>query len=209
MSQQLDAVRAFRTIPIFHELTDDEMFDIVRICRVYQHPEGTVLFRQGDLGKAAFIIASGLIDVRVESASRVETVAQLGANEVLGELALLEPGLRSASAVVAEDAMLYELPASDFGMLRDQFHTGAYKVIRALARIACKRLRAVNERIEVHLRGDKTLPPSVYRTLKNVPPSASTPGESGNAAQVAPAHRTESGAFARGLFARIWKGGAE
>jgi CRP-like cAMP-binding protein len=206
MSQQLDAVRAFRNIPIFRGLTDDEMFDIVRICRIFQHPKGTILFRQGDPGNSAYIIASGRIDVKVESSSRTETIAQLGANEVLGELVLLEQGLRSASAVVSQDAVLYELRVSDFAVLREQMHAGAYKVIRAMSRIVCQRLRTVNERIEVHLRGDKTLPPSTSGAFKKVPNAPQRAPEVKEEPNPVSASLKESGAFARGLFAKIWKG---
>lgn len=217
MTQQLNAVRAFRNIPIFRGLTDDEMFDIVRICRLHQHKAGTVLFRQGDPGDAAFIIESGMIDIRVESGTQKEVVAQLGSNEVLGELSLIDPGLRSATAVVSADAVLYELRAADFQQLRDAMHGGAYKVIRALSRIVCQRLRSVNERIEAHMRGDAPMPPVVSSSPRRataaqtaapraVQPSDVNPSLTGSNRSVSDVVE-DAGQFARGLFSKLWKGG--
>jgi CRP/FNR family cyclic AMP-dependent transcriptional regulator len=221
MTQQLNAVRSFRNIPIFRGLTDDEMFEIVRICRLHQHKSGTVLFRQGDPGDAAFIIESGVIDIRVESGTQKETIAQLGSNEVLGELALIDPGLRSATAVVSSDAVLYELRAADFQQLRDGMHAGAYKVIRALSRIVCTRLRSVNERIEAHMRGDDPMPPVVSAAQRRstasqtaaqntaprgAQPSGINPVVTGNSRSVSDVVE-DAGAFARGLFSKLWKGG--
>jgi CRP-like cAMP-binding protein len=156
--QQL-AVRAFNRIPLLSSLNEEETYELLRICRMRTFDKGAELFRQGEDGRSAMIIETGRVEVRVESGARREAVATLGAYDVLGELALIDPGPRSATVVAMEPTTVYELMSSDFGRLREQRHPAAFKVMRGISRVVCSRIRNVNDRIEAHLAGRDPLPP--------------------------------------------------
>lgn len=212
MSQQLAAVRSFRKVPIFRSLNDEEMYEIIRACRFYERATGTVLFRQGESGDSAFVVESGLIDIVIESGRGRELIAQIGAGDVVGELSLIEPGPRSATAVISETAVVYELRSQEFNLLRDSLNPAAFKVIRALSRLVCQRLRTVNERIEAHIRGE-VLPPATgpARVAATTATPQVVPNTSSEHAAVpedeTPAKREDLAGFARGLFSRLFKGG--
>lgn len=67
-------------------------------------PPGTVLFSEGDAGDHAYLIRSGEIEIVVERDGRELVLARRSANEIIGEMALLDRGTRSASARVVQAA---------------------------------------------------------------------------------------------------------
>jgi len=71
-------------------------------------PEGQVLVREGATGGSLFVILSG--SVAVTRGGR--RIGELGRGDLLGELAMLKGGPRTASAVVERDARLLVVPAS-------------------------------------------------------------------------------------------------
>lgn len=153
MSYQQDALKEFSRIPILSSLNDDEVFDFIRLCRVHRVAKGDPLFKQGEPGRSMYIIGEGGVDVFLEREGERELVAKFGALDVIGELALLDPGERSATAIANAETTIYEVSGEDFdGMVR-QHHPAAFKILRGVSRLVCKRIRSVNERIEAELTG--------------------------------------------------------
>jgi CRP-like cAMP-binding protein len=197
MSQQLEAVRVLRRVPIFSGLSDEEVFDILRICRLREVAAGTVLFAQGDPGDRAVVVESGTLQVLIDADPEPVPIAELGPGTIAGELALLDPGPRSATLRAQTDAVFYEITAADFLQMRQQMNPGAFKLLRALTRLVCQRLRTVNERLEAHLTGATWDPARAGvpdRASVSATPAAEAPGETPRS-------------FALGLFGRLWKGG--
>ena len=64
-------------------------------------PAGTLLFSEGDPGDNAYLIRSGEIEIVVERDGQEVVLARRGPGEIIGEMALLDRGPRSASARVA------------------------------------------------------------------------------------------------------------
>ena len=67
---------------------------------------GTTLFSEGDAGDQAYLIRSGEIEIVIERDGRDIVLARRGAGEIIGEMALLDGGARSAGARVARAAEL-------------------------------------------------------------------------------------------------------
>jgi CRP/FNR family transcriptional regulator, cyclic AMP receptor protein len=208
MSSQLEAVRSFRKVPIFRALSDDEMYEIIRTCHVHMHPKDHVVFRQGEHGDSALIIESGHIEILVENEGRREVIATLGPSEVLGELSLIDPGPRSATAIVSEPVVVYELRSAEFQKLRDGLNPAAYKVIRALSRIVCQRLRAVNDRIEAHLNEGPPRRKQASTGHARIAGASIASAEHPAVATSTPSEPEDLTTMARNLFARLFRGGA-
>ncbi|MDX6519720.1 MAG: family transcriptional regulator, cyclic receptor protein [Gaiellales bacterium] len=79
-------------------------------------PQGQVLLREGASGGSLFVILSG--SVAITRGGR--RIAELGEGELLGEMAVLGDGARTASAVVESDARLLVVPASAAHQLVDE-----------------------------------------------------------------------------------------
>jgi CRP-like cAMP-binding protein len=81
-----------------------------------------VVFRQGDLGTKLYIVAEGSFEVLARAAGEGQQelgrhVAELGAGEFFGEIALLHDEPRTASVRALKPAVCYTLNREDFGRL--------------------------------------------------------------------------------------------
>lgn len=150
---------AFKRVPILSSFTDEEIFDFVRLCRVRNVGAGHTLFRQGEEGRSLFIIGEGALDVYLERGAGREHIAEYGAWDVVGEVALLDPAPRSATVIARESSVLYEVLGEDFEKLLLAYHPAAFKVVRGVSRLVCKRIRSANLRIEAELTGAAAPPP--------------------------------------------------
>ncbi len=77
-------------------------------------PAGTLVIEQGAQGNRAFLIESGAVEVFVRNPNGSETLlAELGAGAMVGEMAALSEGVRSASVRTKADCVLIGIPAHD------------------------------------------------------------------------------------------------
>jgi len=98
---------------------------------------GSVIFREGDEARELFVVKSG--QVRIQIGNR--TVAELGADSIFGEMALIDNEPRSATAIAVTDVELVAVSEKQFLFLVSQTPYFALKVMRVLA----QRLRATNK----------------------------------------------------------------
>ena len=73
-------------------------------------PAGQALFREGDLGDAFYVVIAGEVDIRVGE----ELVETVGPGGVVGEMAMIDGGARSASAVARTDSRVVRLDEKRF-----------------------------------------------------------------------------------------------
>lgn len=99
--------------------------------------KGERIFAQGDSGDAAFIIHKGSVALyQNHDGHRVE-VGVLGAGEIFGEMAVLDGGRRSATAMAAEDCTLTRVPLAVF----QRKLGGADRFLKALIELFIKNIR--------------------------------------------------------------------
>ena len=143
-----DALARFvRAIPLFEQIEDRYLEDILRLLRPVELQLGEVLFQEGERG-AAFWVLDGVTEVAVHTRARdgqPVIVARLGAGEVVGEMALIDEEVRSATAHVTRGGPAYRIQASDFASLRTQGHPAAFQILRRLCTELCRRLRATSD----------------------------------------------------------------
>lgn len=146
--QATDAAAILSEVRLFRSLTPDEIDDIAGICVFEEFPAGTWLFHAGDKGSSMWILIEGAVDVVIEGTREHETLARLRKHNILGELSLIEPDVRTAAAFAAEPTRALRIDYDRFSELRERLNTAAHKVLRELSRVVCLRIRDVNERIE-------------------------------------------------------------
>jgi CRP/FNR family cyclic AMP-dependent transcriptional regulator len=84
-------------------------------AREHRYRRGEAVFRKGDPGDSLHVVRDGRIRIVLPSEDGEEvTIAVLGRGEFFGELALLDRGVRSASAVALEDARTVVIARDDF-----------------------------------------------------------------------------------------------
>lgn len=131
-------------VPLFTELSPDELERVASVAIPRSFPRGVRVFHEGDDSDACYVVRSGDLRVtREHSDGRAIALATLGTGDFFGELAMLDGGSRSASVETLTDAELLALPASDMRRVIAKHGNIAAKLIVALTR----RLRETNERV--------------------------------------------------------------
>ena len=70
---------------------------------------GAVLFREGDVPDSAFLIESGEVEVRIRRGVETLVLSRLQAGDLVGEMALIDASVRTATAIAATDCVLYRI----------------------------------------------------------------------------------------------------
>ena len=94
-----------KDIPAFSELTDEELRRIATFANEDSIHEGTELIREGDYSNEMIAIESGTADI-VHDGS---TIASVGPGDVVGELGVLEKGMRNATVVATSSMRVVRL----------------------------------------------------------------------------------------------------
>lgn len=104
-----------RAVSLFETLSDRELAAIERLADIVDVPAGHVLMRQGASGAEMFVVASGAVVVDRDG----REVATLGPGSVVGEMALLSEGPRTATVTTTEPSTLFVLAHREFHSLMD------------------------------------------------------------------------------------------
>jgi CRP-like cAMP-binding protein len=76
-------------------IPDEELDAVATVASEREFAEGETLMAEGDFGHCLFLIEDGSADISVDGT----TVAQVGAGDVIGEVAVVASGRRTASVV--------------------------------------------------------------------------------------------------------------
>jgi CRP-like cAMP-binding protein len=131
-----------RMAELFDNLTPTQIELIESICELVALTKGALLFEENDSTDELYIIARGGIEILINpgmvsaNVNKLESViiAELRQGQVLGEVALVDQGLRSASAKISQDdTYLLKIPRSRLMLLCDTYPELGYKLMKNLA----------------------------------------------------------------------------
>lgn len=108
-------LKMLRGVSLFSALGRAELETVSRLADEIDVPAGKVLMREGETGHEMFVIATG--SVIVERGGR--EVVRLGPGDVVGEMALLSEGPRTATVTAAEPTTAFVLAHREFHSLMD------------------------------------------------------------------------------------------
>lgn len=108
-------VDLLRRVPLFARCSGGSMDLISRLADEVDVPDGYVLMRQGDRGREFFMIVDGRVRIERDGV----TLNTLGPGDYLGEIALLDEGPRTATAVAEGPARLFVITHQGFNSLLD------------------------------------------------------------------------------------------
>ena len=128
--------------PLFDGLRAESLSGLAASLTLHEAVRGEMLFREGDSGTTLHVILAGAIKISMAAAGGRETVlAVLGPGDVFGELALFDPGPRTATATVVSDTV--EHASLDHSALVPWLGTQP-EAAQLLLRVLARRLRATN-----------------------------------------------------------------
>lgn len=135
-----------RSLDIFKDLRDRELGYLVQSLHSRSYRPGEVIFVEGDIGRALFVLESGGVELTLPSAGEKPRVLyHLKPGEFFGEMALLESLPRTATATATEKSHLHLLYKSKLDALLSTEPRIGVTIMSHLARLLSSRLRRVNE----------------------------------------------------------------
>ncbi len=133
-----------KKVDLFAELSDEDLIEICSTVSEMLLPKGEMLFAEGDKGDKAYIIKEGQLEIIKQAGGREMLLAVRGESSVIGELALLEEGPRSATVRARVPTTLIIIPKDTLDDLLDASPSAA----RALLQTVLARWRGT----QAHLR---------------------------------------------------------
>ena len=130
------------SIPLFRPLDSAERAALAQVVEAIRFPAGQVLFDYGDPGDALFVIRSGQVEVFLTDDTGTRIVLEKhGPGDFFGEVGLLAPGPRTASAVAVEEVAALRVDRDDLEHLLRMHPTVALDLLDVVG----QRLRSTNE----------------------------------------------------------------
>jgi CRP/FNR family transcriptional regulator, cyclic AMP receptor protein len=119
MSSVPEIVKFFTTLPLFRGICADQLEQLASMVRSFEFGPGMTLFRQGDESDGMYFIRSGSVEIRARVPGDAAVTLRLsGPGDLLGEAALLDRGVRTATAFTLETTAGYWLGCRHFETLR-------------------------------------------------------------------------------------------
>ena len=129
MARASAKVELLRNVPLFSGLSAKELMSLSRLMDEIDLKPGTVIIREGNTGGEFFIVLEGTIEVKRKG----RRLARLGPGDYLGEIALIDHGPRTATAMVETEARLLVLASREFHSMLASDPRIENKILRTLA----------------------------------------------------------------------------
>ncbi len=143
-------VRAFLVANTFIGAMEDHAIDrVVMHGRAVRYAKGDRIFQREDPGDALHIVMSGTVKVHNTTGEGRDVVLNfLRGGDLVGEIAVLDGGPRTASATMIEPGEIFRIGRRD---LMPALRDSPDALIEVLA-ILCEKLRATSDIVETNLR---------------------------------------------------------
>lgn len=123
-----------KRVQLFANLNEDELEKLANICQERSFEAGELIIEQNTTGKEMYIVADGSGEVFVQGVNNSRSLVVLGKGQVIGEMALIDQGYRSASVrATNKGALLYLIESNDFYQLCEEDNHIGFVVMRNLA----------------------------------------------------------------------------
>lgn len=128
-----ELIATLRRVPLFAELSQDELGEVAWRMTRREYPAGSTIFRDGDRCGELLVVASGTVRLMKTAASgREQLISIERMGSTLAEVPVFEDGQYSFTARAIEPTELLRLPADDFRRICSQHPEVAMKVIKVL-----------------------------------------------------------------------------
>lgn len=141
---------------IFYRLTPTQLELVANLCQEVVYQAGEIIFEENSSSKELYILAQGEVEILISpgmaeaaSGSGSETViTKLRRGQSFGEVALVDEGLRSASARAAQNgARLLIVQRDQLIMLCETYPQLGYRLMHNLAADLAMKIRNTDLRI--------------------------------------------------------------
>ncbi|WP_137388669.1 cyclic nucleotide-binding domain-containing protein [Rhodoligotrophos defluvii] len=133
MASLKDEVDALRRIPLFANVEPQKLKLLAFTSERMSFEPGQEVFHQGDTGDAAYVIIAGSAEVLVDTPDGQLAVAEVKANDFVGEIAILCEVPRTATVRAVERLETLKILKEHFLRMVAEFPEMAVEIMRELA----------------------------------------------------------------------------
>lgn len=138
----MDKDQALAKVSLFEGMNPKHVKGIAAICTERSFKPGEYLMRQGESGIGLFIILSGKVRVeKSDTQGRTVELAENGAGDILGEMAVFDGSPRSASVCAVVETICLVLASWEFNAFLKAHPEAALELLP----IVVKRFRETND----------------------------------------------------------------
>ncbi len=130
----LERVLLLREVPIFADLSPEDLQQVAEIADEQWFPDTTTIFHQGDEGNMMFIIVNGQVQVVRSVNGKDQVLAQRGPGEFVGEMAIIESAPRSATLLTQGEVRMLAIEGDTFKQILRERPEVSLAVLRSFSR---------------------------------------------------------------------------
>lgn len=132
--------------PLFENISSKEIKRVLEHTTLRSFAKGEHVFFEGDTSSALYVILKGNVDIMTYQPKRI-LLTQLSQGTFFGEIGVVYPTVRSATALVTADALLLCLFKHDVDAIIKHHPRIACKLLSNIARILAQRLITTNKKL--------------------------------------------------------------
>ena len=129
-----NVIRFLRSVSIFSELSDMQLWYISQRMDHRQCPKGSFILKEGTTGENCFFIVDGSVKItRSSREGRSIILAMLGIGDFFGEMSMFDGEIRSANVLAQEDTDILALSRKDFINILKEFPEISIQLLTEIA----------------------------------------------------------------------------
>lgn len=130
----MDAIQHLKKLPVFTELSDEQLVSINTIITERSYRKGTVIFMEGEPGEGFHFVKSGKVKIiKMTDDGREHIIHILGPGDLFAEVLLFNNRPYPATAIAGEDARVGIIKNTDLERLVLTNNAIALQLIKALS----------------------------------------------------------------------------
>jgi sulfate permease, SulP family len=142
-----DAEMPLAEIGVFAGFNAPDLKAIEPYLNRASYPAGAIVFRENEVGNEMLIVTKGNASAYLQMPNTSMRLATFAPGTIFGELAILDPGVRSATVIADKELVCRTLTTSNFAALSARLPSVAIRLLAAIARELSGRLRTANRTI--------------------------------------------------------------
>ena len=132
---QRDGRNCIELVPIFSNLSKDEMLEIAMITNEKSVTKGEVIYRVGERMDSLSVIHKGRVKItRTNEAGKEQILRLIGPGQFMGELTLFNDKPSTDTAIATENTIMCKIDGKDIKSLMGRYPTISFKILEELSK---------------------------------------------------------------------------
>ncbi|MBL6988267.1 MAG: cyclic nucleotide-binding domain-containing protein [Bacteriovoracaceae bacterium] len=131
--------------PLFYELYDDEISEIIKSCHVASYKPGDYIIKQGDTGTEICVVLSGLANITIDKSGTSQIITTISKGDFFGELVLINETKRTANIIAVKNTDILVMTYANFYSFYKKNPDVFSLMVLNVTRLITKRLKNSNQ----------------------------------------------------------------